>query len=104
MERKPYVPYIRVLRGPLWLTDADDKGAAWEFLPGAPVTTLTNASADRYAPLTSDLLAAIRDNRAPAVSLEDGRAALEMVSAVFASHLAGARVELPLKERKHPLG
>ena len=104
MERKPYVPYIRVLRGPLWLTDADDKGAAWEFLPGAPVTTLTNAAADRYAPLTTDLLAAIREDRAPSVSLDDGRAALEMVSAVFAAHLAGARVALPLKERKHPLG
>jgi hypothetical protein len=28
---------------------------------------------------------------------------LEMVMSVYASHLSGARVTLPLKERKHPL-
>jgi hypothetical protein len=33
----------------------------------------------------------------------DGRAALEMILAVYASHLAGKAVELPLRERGLPL-
>lgn len=38
------------------------------------------------------------------VSIREGRAALEMILAVYASHLRGARVALPLAERRHPLG
>ena len=33
----------------------------------------------------------------------DGRAALEMILAVYASHLSGGRVALPLTDRAHPL-
>jgi hypothetical protein len=33
----------------------------------------------------------------------DGRAALEMILAVYDSHRAKGTVELPLKNRKHPL-
>jgi predicted dehydrogenase len=102
MEGTPFVPLIRVLRGPVWMPDAE-KGTGWEALSGAPATTYTHPSADRYAPITSDLVAAIREDRAPAASLQDGRASLEMVSAVFASHISGRRVTLPLEERRHPL-
>ncbi len=102
MEGAPFVPLIRVLRGPAWLPDAE-KGIGWEPLPNAPVTTIVHPSADRYAPITGDLIAAIREGRAPAASLQEGRASLEMVSAVFASHISGKRVTLPLEERQHPL-
>ena len=102
LEGTPAVPLIRVLRGPTWMPDAE-KGTGWEPLPDAPVTTYTHPSADRYAPIANDLLAAIREDRAPAASLQDGRASLEMVSAVFASHIGGKRVTLPLEDRKHPL-
>lgn len=37
------------------------------------------------------------------VSGEDGRMVLEMALGIYASHLAGKPLELPLKERKHPL-
>jgi predicted dehydrogenase len=103
MEGKAFLPLIRVLRGPAWMADPE-KGTVWEPLPDAPTTTYTHPSADRYAPITTDLLAAIREDRAPAASLQDGRASLEMVSAVFASHISGRRVSLPLEDRKHPLG
>jgi len=36
-------------------------------------------------------------------SMYDGRAALEMILAVYESHRRNAPVGLPLKERRHPL-
>ena len=51
-----------------------------------------------------DLIAAIREDRAPLCSAEDGRVIVEMISAVFESHrLGGARVPFPLKTRQAPL-
>jgi predicted dehydrogenase len=51
-----------------------------------------------------DLLAAIRENRPPLCSAEEARVTVEMICAVFASHVrGGGRVELPLEERTHPL-
>ena len=51
-----------------------------------------------------DLIAAIREDRAPLCSAEDGRMIVEMISAVFESHrLGGARVTFPLKTRQAPL-
>ena len=96
------MPCVRVLRSPGWMPDPD-KGIAWEPLPGAPVTVYTHPTADRYAPITGSLVEAIRENKTPVVSLDDGRAALEMVSAVFAAHISGTRVDMPLKDRRHPL-
>jgi predicted dehydrogenase len=52
-----------------------------------------------------DLIAAIRENRAPLCSANDGRIIVEMISAVFESHrLGGQRVTFPLKTRQSPLG
>jgi predicted dehydrogenase len=51
-----------------------------------------------------DLLTAIREDRAPLCSAEDGRVVVEMISAVFESHRLGSqRVALPLKTRQAPL-
>jgi len=51
-----------------------------------------------------DLLASIRENRAPLCSAADGRIVLEMTMGVFASHVkGGSRVTLPLENRQHPL-
>jgi len=50
-----------------------------------------------------DLLQAIEMNTQPKGSMYDGRAALEMILAVYESHRLNAPVELPLKNRKHPL-
>ena len=53
--------------------------------------------------IVNDLIEAIEKDRAPLDSLADGRAALEMIMAVYESHRLERPVELPLKNRKHPL-
>ena len=50
-----------------------------------------------------DLIRAIETDTQPKGSMYDGRAALEMILAVYESHRHNAPVELPLKNRKHPL-
>jgi len=50
-----------------------------------------------------DLIRAIETNMQPKCSMYDGRAALEMILAVYESHRLNAPVELPLKNRRHPL-
>jgi len=50
-----------------------------------------------------DLIRAIETNTQPKGSMYDGRAALEMILAVYESHRLNAPVELPLKSRRHPL-
>lgn len=53
--------------------------------------------------IVDDLIEAIEKDRAPLDSLADGRAALEMIMAVYESHRTEKPVDLPLKNRKHPL-
>lgn len=50
-----------------------------------------------------DLIQAIENNTQPKGSIYDGRAALEMILAVYESHRLEKAVELPLKNRRHPL-
>ena len=50
-----------------------------------------------------DLIRAIETDTQPKGSARDGRAALEMILAVYESHRLNAPVELPLKNRRHPL-
>jgi hypothetical protein len=51
--------------------------------------------------LVCDLLAAVEADRVPLSSGHDARAALEMILAVYESHID--RVPRPLAERSHPL-
>ena len=53
--------------------------------------------------IARDLIEAIEQDRQPLGSMYDGRAALEMILAVYESYRHGAPVELPLKNRQHPL-
>ena len=54
---------------------------------------------------TQDLLASLREDRAPLCSAEEGRVTIEMITAVMASHCqTGQRVTWPLAERQNPLG
>jgi predicted dehydrogenase len=53
--------------------------------------------------LARDLIRAIETDTQPRSSLYDGRAALEMILAVYASHRINAPVTFPLKDRAHPL-
>lgn len=82
----------------------------------APWQEITSAGVGKPEPLdakalengniliVNDLIEAIEKDRPPLDSLHDGRAALEMILAVYESHRLEKPVELPLKNRKHPLG
>jgi hypothetical protein len=82
---------------------------------GAKWRPITSAGLDQPEPLkdtglalgnewiVKDLIEAMEKDRQPLGSMYDGRAALEMILAVYESHRLGAPVELPLKNRKHPL-
>ena len=89
--------FVRLLRDSSWAP----KSANWEPLPDAPSGKFENE--DRYLYIVNDLLAAIRENRQPQVSLQDGRASLEMIQAVYEAYVQGGRVTLPLSKRTHPL-
>lgn len=53
--------------------------------------------------IAKDLIESIEKDRQPLGSGYDGRAALEMILAVYESYRLKGPVELPLKNRKHPL-
>ncbi len=53
--------------------------------------------------IVRDLIRAIQTDTQPRGSMYDGRAALEMILAIYESQRIGAPVPLPLKERRHPL-
>ena len=51
-----------------------------------------------HTPLYADVIDAIKNNREPYVTAEDGRRALELVLAIYKSAAEGQPVKLPLKE------
>jgi predicted dehydrogenase len=53
--------------------------------------------------IARDLMEAIERDRQPKGSIYDGRAALEMIMAVYESHRLKAPAELPLRNRRNPL-
>jgi hypothetical protein len=53
--------------------------------------------------IAKDLIRAIETDTQPKGSMYDGRAALEMIMAVYESQRLNASVPLPLKNREHPL-
>jgi predicted dehydrogenase len=81
--------------------------AAWQEITSAGVgkpEPLTTKELDNGNILiVNDLIEAIEKDRAPLDGIHDGRAALEMILAVYESHRLERAVELPLKNRKHPL-
>jgi predicted dehydrogenase len=53
--------------------------------------------------IVQNLIEAIEKDRQPLDSIYDGRAALEMILAVYESHRVKRPIEIPLKNRQHPL-
>ncbi|MBO0700228.1 MAG: Gfo/Idh/MocA family oxidoreductase [Zavarzinella sp.] len=100
------LPAVYWLDDPSW-TSADGKGQ-WRPISSAGVgepEPLKDTGADLANRLiAADLMDAIEQDREPLGSLRDGRAALEMILAVYESHKLEKPVELPLKNRRHPLG
>lgn len=97
-------PQVHFLPDVLW--SPAQSSVAWQPLPGAPAgadpSGLTGQDlANRRIVL--DWLHAIENGGEPQASGAEGLAVLEMVQAVFAAQLSGARVPFPLGSRKHPL-
>jgi predicted dehydrogenase len=99
------LPPVYLLEDPSWSPGESD--VAWQ-----PVTS---AGVSRPEPLTDgslrcgnrliarDLIRCVEEGREPLGSIHDGRAALEMILAVYESHGRSAPVPLPLADRSHPL-
>jgi predicted dehydrogenase len=94
-------PYI--LRSPAWMPDEQHR---WEKIEApadadAKITGIERGHAN--ARMVRDLLEAIDQKRDPVCSARDGRWTVEMVLSIYQSQRTGARVEFPLKDRRHPL-
>ena len=97
-------PKIYALKSGSWTPHG--KAGEWRPLESDP--TLGLPASESSVPranqrVVDDWLAAIAENRDPICSGYAGMKALEMAVAVFAAGLARQRVELPLKNRQHPL-
>ncbi len=81
--------------------------APWQAITsagvGKPETLTAKEIGNGNILIVNDLIEAMEKDRAPLDSLSDGRASLEMIMAVYESHRSEKPVELPLKNRKHPL-
>lgn len=87
----------------------DDKPHPWTPVTSGglgvpePIAGLTELMSAHLLP-GRDLLAAIRENRAPLCSAADGRILIEMILATFESHRQGsARIPFPLQIADNPI-
>lgn len=100
-----YPAPVWLLKDPGWSPGRSK--AAWQPVTSngiGQVESITKGGlhAGNVAAVT-DLLDAIQNDRQPGCSMYDGRAVVEMITAVFASQQAGKPVSLPLVERSSPL-
>jgi predicted dehydrogenase len=98
-------PEVWFVEDPSWQPGRSK--AAWKRITSAgidrpePVSDPNHRHGNRLIAL--DLIRAIETDGQPHGSMYDGRAALEMILAVYESHRQNAPVPLPLSNRKHPL-
>jgi predicted dehydrogenase len=99
------LPEVWFVEDPSWQPGSSK--AAWKRITSAGIDkpeTLTDAGHSYGNHLIAlDLIRAIETNAQPKGSIYDGRAALEMIMAVYESHRLKGPVPLPLKSRAHPL-
>lgn len=102
----PSFPSIHFIEDPSWSPGASKK--EWIEITTAGIgkpETATNLHPQSPANIliAQDLIRSIETDTQPKGSMYDGRAALEMILAVYESHRLNQPVDLPLKNRKHPL-
>jgi hypothetical protein len=99
------LPPVYCLHDPAWFPARDKAG--WQEIssagPGKPETLKQNTLGAGNIRIVRDLMEAIEKERQPKGNMYDGRAALEMILAVYESHRVRAAVDFPLKNRRHPL-
>ena len=99
------LPAAFFLADPSWFPGRT--GAAWQEITsagvGKPETMKDGGLGQGNVWISQDLIEAIEKDRQPKGSIYDARAALEMILAVYESQRLRATVELPLRNRRHPL-
>jgi predicted dehydrogenase len=99
------LPAAYFLPDPSWFPGRSR--TAWQEITsgalGKPETLKDGSLRAGNVLIARDLIEAIERDRQPRGSMYDGRAALEMILAVYESHRLRAPAELPLKNRRHPL-
>jgi len=99
------LPEIWCVEDPSW--QPGESKARWKRVTSTgidkPETLSDRSHALGNRLIALDLIRAIETDTQPGGSMYDGRAALEMIMAVYESHRLGKPVGLPLKNREHPL-
>jgi len=101
------LPAIYYLDDPAWMS-AGKSVKPWQEVTsqgiGVPETATSKGAFELgNSRIVADLIASVEKDRQPLGSIYDGRAALEMILATYESHKLGKVVDLPLKNRTHPL-
>ena len=100
-----YPGTVAYLGDPAW--SPGRSGAAWQPVSTQGVgqkETLTESGAHAgNLAAVRDLIAAVEEDREPLCGPQDGRATIEMISAVFESHRLGGPAKLPLQTLVNPL-
>ena len=100
-----YLPKVNYLPDPSW--SPGRSGKKWIPVSSAgigkpePLGKLAYGAGNTAA--VKDLIGAIEEDRQPEASIYEARTSTEMIIAVFESHRLGRAVDMPLKNRKHPL-
>jgi predicted dehydrogenase len=95
-------PAVHVARPGPWTRDGRE--LAWRRWEGDPTRDAPeNGAVAANRRMVDQWIRSIEENGKPICSGEDGRWALEMAHAVYASSLSGRRVRFPLAGRGHPL-
>lgn len=99
------LPAAYFLADPSWFPGRSR--APWQEITsaglGRPETLKDGGLGQGNIWIARDLMQAIEQDRQPRGSIYDGRAALEMILAVYESQRQRGAVELPLRNRRHPL-
>jgi predicted dehydrogenase len=99
------LPAAYLLDDPSWFPG--HSGAKWQQITSAGLgkpEPLKDGGLDQgNVWIAKDLIESIEKDRQPLGSMYDGRAALEMILAVYESFRIKGTAEMPLKNRKHPL-
>jgi predicted dehydrogenase len=99
------LPPVYFLDDPSWMPGKSKR--AWQEVTsagvGKPEPLADGGLGQGNVWIAKDLIAAIEEDRQPLGGMYDGRAALEMILAVYESHRRNGPVELPLTNRQHPL-
>lgn len=99
------LPEVWILKSSSW--NIGRGGGEWKRVSSAGIDQAEGLSDPkfnrRHQVAIEDLLSAIENQREPKCGMYEGRKIIELISAVFESHVQNAPVEFPLTNRENPL-